>query len=237
MTLLFHPATSRGGADHGWLRARHSFSFGQWHDPERIHFGALRVLNDDLVAGGTGFGKHPHDNMEIITIPLTGALHHQDSTGGEGVIKPGEVQVMSAGTGVFHSEKNASSEDPVTLFQIWIIPKRQNVEPRYDQRAFSSEDRLGKWQTLVSPMDAADDGIKIHQDAWISRATIGDGATLEYALHREGNGVYLMLVDGAVSVADKTLWRRDALGITGADRISINATDPSDVLVIEVPMN
>jgi hypothetical protein len=236
MNVIHHPATSRGGADHGWLKARHSFSFGQWHDPERIHFGALRVLNDDLVAGGTGFGKHPHHNMEIITIPLTGALKHQDSTGGQGVIKPGEVQVMSAGTGVFHSEMNASSEDPVTLFQIWIIPKRENVEPRYDQRTFSEEERVGKWQTLVSPMDAEDDGIKIHQDAWISRASIAEGATLEYALHREGNGIYLMLVDGALTVEDKTLWRRDALAISGTDKIEVRATDPSDVLVIEVAM-
>lgn len=236
MNILHHPASTRGGADHGWLKARHSFSFGGWHDPSRIHFGMLRVLNDDLVTGGMGFGKHPHDNMEIITIPLTGALKHQDSTGGSGVIKPGEVQVMSAGTGVFHSEMNANSDDPVTLFQIWIIPKRKNVEPRYDQRTFSEEERVGKWQTLVSPMDAENEGIKIHQDAWISRATIGDGGTLEYVLHREGNGVYLMLVEGAVNVADKTLWRRDALGISDTDHISITATDPSDVLVIEVPM-
>ena len=236
MTIVHYPATSRGGADHGWLKARHSFSFGSWHDPQRVHFGALRVLNDDLVAGGTGFGKHPHDNMEIITIPLTGALKHQDSTGGQGVIKPGEVQVMSAGTGVVHSEVNASGDEPVTLFQIWIFPNRQNVEPRYDQRAFSEEERIGKWQTLISPMDANDEGIKIHQDAWISRATIGDGNTLEYALHNEGNGVYLMLVEGAVNVADHTMWRRDALSITDTNRIQITATDPSDVLVIEVPM-
>jgi redox-sensitive bicupin YhaK (pirin superfamily) len=236
MHIIQHPASTRGGADHGWLKARHSFSFGGWHDPSRIHFGMLRVLNDDLVAPGAGFGKHPHDNMEIITIPLTGALKHQDSTGGEGVIKPGEVQVMSAGTGVFHSEMNASGNEAVTLFQIWIIPNRRNVEPRYDQRTFSEDDRVGKWQTLISPMDTDDEGIKIHQDAWISRATITDGGTLEYAMHRKGNGVYLMLVEGALTIADKTMWRRDALGITGTDRIEIKATDPSDVLVIEVPM-
>lgn len=237
MNIIHHAASSRGGADHGWLKARHSFSFGGWHDPARVHFGVLRVLNDDLVAPGMGFGKHPHDNMEIITIPLTGALKHQDSTGGSGVIKPGEVQAMSAGTGVFHSEINANRDEAVTLFQIWIIPKRQNVEPRYDQRTFSEEDRVGKWQTLISPMDAQDEGIKIYQDAWISRATIADGGVLEYALHDPKNGIYLMLVDGAVTVADKTLWRRDALGISDTDRISITATDPSDVLVIEVPMN
>jgi redox-sensitive bicupin YhaK (pirin superfamily) len=237
MNIIQHPASTRGGADHGWLKARHSFSFGGWHDPSRIHFGMLRVLNDDLVAPGAGFGKHPHDNMEIITIPLTGALKHEDSTGGQGVIKPGEVQVMSAGTGVFHSEMNASSSQPVTLFQIWIIPNRRDVEPRYDQRAFSEEDRVGKWQTLISPMDTDGEGIKIHQDAWISRATITDGGTLDYTLHRKGHGVYLMLVEGAVTIADKTMWRRDALGITDADRIEIKATDPSDVLVIEVPMN
>lgn len=237
MNILHHPASTRGGADHGWLKARHSFSFGGWHDPSRIHFGMLRVLNDDLVAPAAGFGKHPHDNMEIITIPLTGALKHQDSTGGQGVIKPGEVQVMSAGTGVFHSEMNASASEPVTLFQIWIIPNRKNVEPRYDQRTFLEEDRVGKWQTLISPMDTDDEGIKIHQDAWISRATIADGGTLDYSLHREGNGAYLMLVEGAVTIADKTMWRRDALGITDTDRIEIKATDPSDVLIIEVPMN
>ena len=152
------------------------------------------------------------------------------------MIKPGEVQVMSAGTGVVHSEVNASGDEPVTLFQIWIFPNRQNVEPRYDQRAFSEEERIGKWQALISPMDANDEGIKIHQDAWISRATIGDGNTLEYALHNEGNGVYLMLVEGAVNVADHTMWRRDALSIMDTNRIQITATDPSDVLVIEVPM-
>ena len=236
MNVIYHPATSRGGADHGWLKAKHSFSFGSWHNPERIHFGALRVLNDDIVAGGTGFGKHPHDNMEIITIPLTGAIKHQDSTGGSGIIKPGEVQVMSAGTGVFHSEMNANSDEGVTLFQIWIFPNRKNVEPRYDQQAFSEEDRKGKWQTLVSPMDREDSGIRIHQAAWISRASLEEGQTLEYNLHSPGNGIYLMMVDGAAVVAEKTLWRRDALGISDADNVEVKATDPSDILVIEVPM-
>jgi len=237
MTIISHPASTRGGADHGWLKAKHSFSFASWYNPERIHFGALRVLNDDWVAPGMGFGKHPHDNMEIITIPLTGALQHEDSTGGSGVIKPGEVQVMSAGTGVYHSEVNASKTDPVTLFQLWIFPERKDVEPRYDQRAFAEEERAGRWQTLVSPMSSEDDGLKIHQQAWISRAAIANGGTLEYTLHNPGNGAYLLLVDGAATVHDHTIWRRDALGISSVDAFSIQATDPSDVLVIEVPMH
>ncbi len=236
-TIDFHPAHSRGAADHGWLKAKHSFSFGQWYNPDRSNFGALRVLNDDWVAPGAGFGKHPHKNMEIITIPLTGALKHQDSTGGEGVIRPGEVQVMSAGTGVFHSEVNASSTEPVTLFQTWIVPKRTSVDPRYDQRAFAEADRYGLWQMLVSPIDRPeDDGLKIHQDAWISRAAVEAGTTLEYVLHAPLNGAYVLLVEGAATVEGQALGKRDAAGISGVEKFLVEAREASDVLVIEVPM-
>ena len=179
MNTVFHPSSSRGTADHGWLKTAHTFSFAGYYNPERVHYGVLRVLNDDWIAGGTGFGKHPHDNMEIVTIPLTGALEHQDSMGNKEVLRMGEVQAMSAGTGVFHSEYNASAADPCSLLQIWIIPERRGVEPRYEQR-FYDVDALGKaWHAVVNPMGQGD-AMPIHQQAWFSLTKIPTGTARNY---------------------------------------------------------
>lgn len=233
---IFHPADTRGHADHGWLNAHHSFSFAGYHDPSRIHFGALRVLNDDIVAPGMGFGKHPHDNMEIITIVLDGALEHKDSMGHTQAIHPDEVQVMSAGTGVFHSEYNHHKDKPVNLLQTWLFPNKKNVKPRYDQRVFPAAERVNQWQAIVSPIDNEDPGMKIHQDAWIYRSTIEAGKSLEYTLHREGNGLYLFVIDGSATTEGQTLNRRDAIGITETDKITIAAEADTELVLFELPM-
>lgn len=233
---IFHAAGTRGHADHGWLNAHHSFSFAGYHDPSRIHFGALRVLNDDIVAPGMGFGKHPHDNMEIITIVLDGALEHKDSMGHTQAIHPDEVQVMSAGTGVFHSEYNHNKDKPVNLLQTWLFPNKKNVEPRYDQRVFPAAERVNQWQAIVSPIDNEDPGMKIHQDAWIYRSTIEAGKSLEYNLHQEGNGLYLFVIDGNATTEGQTLSRRDAMGITETGKITIDATADTELVLFEVPM-
>jgi redox-sensitive bicupin YhaK (pirin superfamily) len=235
--IVYHASESRGHADHGWLNAHHSFSFAGYYDPSRIHFGVLRVLNDDIIAGGGGFGTHPHDNMEIITIVLDGALEHRDSMGNTGVIHPGEVQVMSAGTGVQHSEYNHNRDKIVNLLQIWIFPNKRNVKPRYDQKMFSDIGIKDQWQTLVSPIDNNDEGLKIHQNAWISRANLENGKTIGYNLHDKNNGVYVFVIDGKVTVNEQLLNKRDAAGITDIDSINVNANANSQVLLLEVPMN
>lgn len=234
--IIFHPADTRGHANHGWLNAKHSFSFAGYYDPSRIHFGALRVLNDDIVAPGMGFGKHPHDNMEIITIVLDGALEHADSMGHTQAIHPNEVQVMSAGTGVFHSEYNHNKDKEVNLLQTWIFPNKKNVKPRYDQRVFPAEERVNQWQTLVSPEGKDDGGIKIHQDAWIYRATVEAGQTLSHKLHSTENGLYLFVIDGSANANGQQLTKRDAVGFTELDELNITADSKSDVLLFEVPM-
>lgn len=235
-TTVFHPANERGHANHGWLDAHHSFSFASWYDPTRIHFGELRVLNDDIVAGGKGFGKHPHDNMEIITIILDGVLEHQDSMGHKQTIVPGEVQVMSAGTGVFHSEYNHQADKDVNVLQTWIFPNKRGVTPRYDQKTFSAEERINKLQTLVSPIENDDPGLKIHQDAWIYRTTLEAGKTLTHKLHSRQHGAYIFVIDGNVSVGPQQMKRRDALGISDADALDMTASETSDVMIFEVPM-
>ncbi len=232
---VFHAAGTRGHANHGWLNANHSFSFAQYYDPSRVHFGVLRVLNDDIVRKGAGFGKHPHDNMEIISVVLDGEIGHRDSMGHEESIKANEVQVMSAGTGIEHSEYNHSKEQDLNLLQIWIFPKRRNVEPRYDQRAFEPADRLNKLQLLVSPIDNSDEGLKIHQDAWIYRTSLEAGKSLTLDVH-EGNGVYAFVINGRASIEGHELNRRDALGISETKDVNINAETDSDILLIEVPM-
>lgn len=236
MAKIFHAADTRGHADHGWLNAHHSFSFAGYYDPTRIHFGALRVLNDDIVAPGMGFGKHPHDNMEIITIILDGALEHKDSMGHTQAIHNNEVQVMSAGTGVFHSEYNHNKDREVNLLQTWIFPKRKNVEPRYDQRVFPAEERVNTWQALISPIDNDDPGMKIHQDAWIHRATVEAGKSLSYEAKGTGTGFYLFVIDGNITADGQKLARRDALGITDINTVVIEASTDSDVLLFELPM-
>lgn len=233
---VLHRAGSRGHMDHGWLNTYHSFSFAGWHDPERVHFGVLRVLNDDYVKAGFGFGKHPHDNMEIITIVLKGALEHQDSMGHTQAIKPGEVQVMSAGSGIFHSEYNHSKDEDVHLLQIWIFPDKKNVTPRYDQQMFDIEKRKNQWQMLVSPMDTADEGLKIHQNAWIYRSSIDKSGTLNLQAHSGQHGFYVFNIEGSLIVEGQELTARDALGIWQAPQINISAREQSEVLVLEVPM-
>ena len=234
--LVFHPANQRGHADHGWLNARHSFSFAGWYDPSRIHYGALRVLNDDIVKGGMGFGKHPHDNMEIITIVLSGELAHKDSMGHQQTIYPGEVQVMSAGTGVFHSEFNPDQHEEVNLLQTWIFPDKRNVAPRYDQQFFDQDGRRNKFQLLVSSIDSDEGGLKIHQNARIYRADIERGRLLTHTLKSKQHGAYVFLISGAVTIKDQILNRRDAIGICDTDSIEILADDNSELLVFEVPM-
>lgn len=232
--VVIHKSGDRGHADHGWLNAHHSFSFANWYDPERIHFGMLRVLNDDIVAPGQGFGMHPHNDMEIITIILQGALQHKDSMGNGSVIRAGDVQVMSAGTGVFHSEFNPSSEEEVNLFQLWIFPKEKGIKPRYDQKTFSPAHRLNKVQTVASGFWKGEE-LYIHQDAAISLARLESGHSLTYPLYKPGNGVYLMVVDGAANVAGRGLSHRDAIGITEKNLIEITADTHTEILIIETP--
>ena len=233
---VFHAADKRGHADHGWLNARHSFSFASYHDPSKVHFGMLRVLNDDIVSPGMGFGKHPHDNMEIITIVLDGTLEHKDSMGHTQTIVPNEAQVMSAGTGVVHSEYNHSKDKHVNLLQSWIFPAKTNVQPRYDQRMFAPEERINKLQTLVSPIDNTDDGLKINQDAWIYRTTLEAGKSLSLTPHSKKHGLYIFVIDGKINAGTQLLGKKDALGISETDSVDLSAIDTSDVLIYEVPM-
>ena len=235
MKTLLHPSSQRGQADYGWLKTRYSFSFADWYDPKRIHFGMLRVLNDDTVEGGGGFGAHPHDNMEIVTIPTEGALEHKDSMGNTSVIRKNEVQIMSAGTGIYHSEFNHEKEIPTKLFQIWVFPKLRNIQPRYDQKLFDPSGRIDRWQTLVAPERDAET-MWINQDAWFSLATLGAGKTLEYAPHLPGNGMYLFVVGGSAEAAGVPLAARDALGIWETERAAVTAKVTAELLLIEIPM-
>jgi hypothetical protein len=228
-------STTRGGADHGWLQAKHSFSFAQFYDEKMIHFGQLRVLNDDIIAPGMGFGTHPHDNMEIVTIPLSGAISHRDSTGGEGTIPAGDVQVMSAGSGVTHSEFNASKTEFLNLFQIWIFPDKKNVEPRYDQKSFDVKSLPNQFHLLVSP-DARQNSLMIHQDAFIKRGVFDAGSVISLALENTSNGIYMMVIDGEISINDEELRKRDAISITDTSSVDLQIVKTADILVIEVPL-
>ena len=237
---ILHKSDTRGNANHGWLNARHSFSFAGYYNPERMHFGVLRVLNDDIVAPAMGFGTHPHDNMEIITIPLRGALRHRDSMGNEAVIEQNEVQIMSAGTGIQHSEFNASRDKDINLLQIWLFPKYRNVTPRYAQRSFLPEDRVNQLQTVVAPLGSEEekaDAIGIHQDAWFSLGTLKEGIEKTYSVKKEGNGVYLFVIEGSVLVNDQPLSKRDALGLWDLETVSIKAETDAEILVMDVPMS
>lgn len=235
MQIILHRAATRGGADHGWLKARHTFSFAGYMDPSRVHFGVLRVLNDDIIAGGGGFPTHPHDNMEIVTIPITGALAHRDSTGGNGEITSGEVQIMSAGTGIRHSEFNASETEAVNLLQIWMFPKLRNIAPRYDQRAFSADERKNRLRVVVSPEDT-DDALWINQDAYFAVGSVDADTSVEWKLRNEGSGVYIFVIEGTIEVAGETLERRDGIGISEISDVKITAGSESSVLLMEVPM-
>jgi redox-sensitive bicupin YhaK (pirin superfamily) len=236
MKTVLHKANTRGHANHGWLNSFHTFSFAGYYDPTRVNFGALRVLNDDIVAGGAGFGQHPHDNMEIISIPLRGALEHGDNTGGHGVIKSGEVQIMSAGSGIAHSEKNASKTDDVNFLQVWVFPKERNIQPRYDQKLFLESDRMNKFQAVVSP-EKNNGALWINQDAWFSLGKFSEGEKTTYAINKKGNGVYAFVIDGDVTINDQKLNKRDGLGIWETDTLTIVADKNAEVLLIEVPMN
>ena len=235
MKTVFHPSDSRGYANHGWLEARHSFSFASWYQPDRLHFGALRVLNDDIIQGGMGFGTHPHDNMEIVTIPLKGDLEHKDSMGNSAVIREGDIQVMSAGTGVQHSEYNNSPDKEINLFQLWLFPNKQNVKPRYDQLPIRSLHQKNKFFQILSP-SANDQGVWIHQDAWMHILDADQDQSFDYVLQSPENGVYLIVIEGEVEVDNQTLFRRDAIGIWETDKLTIKTKTDAELLLVQVPM-
>ena len=233
---IFHAADKRGHANHGWLNAHHSFSFAGYHDPSKVHFGALRVLNDDIIAGGTGFGRHPHDNMEIITLALDGVLAHKDSMGHEQTIEPNEVQVMSAGTGLEHSEYNHDAKKSANILQTWIFPNKRNVQPRYNQATLPATGRVNKLQTIVSPIGTQDSELQIHQDAWIYRTTLEAGHDVTLKPHNANSGFYIFLIDGKIKADEQELNKRDAVGISETDSVTLSAINTSDVLIFEVPM-
>jgi quercetin 2,3-dioxygenase len=234
MQTIFHKATERGHANHGWLDSYHSFSFAGFYDPAKINFGALRVLNDDTVEGGYGFGKHPHDNMEIVSIPLSGDLKHEDSTGRKEVIRQGDVQIMSAGSGIAHSEMNANKDKVVKFLQVWVIPKERNITPRYEQKTFRQEDRLNKLQEVVAPNDPA--AVYIHQDAWFLLGDFQEGFTTGYTVNKTGNGVYAFVLEGEATINGHKLGKRDALGVWETETLEIKADTATQLLLIEVPM-
>ena len=235
--LIFHQANSRGEANHGCLKSFHSFSFANYYNPERMNFGVLRVLNDDTVSGGMGFGKHPHDNMEIISIPLEGDLEHQDSMNNTTIIRKGDIQVMSAGTGVYHSEYNKNKDETVKFLQIWIFPNKKNVTPRYDQISLNIDERKNRLQQILSP-NADDVGVWIHQDAWFHLGNFDKGQNVHYQMKKEGNGLYAFILKGSFVIDQQEMGLRDGLGITGTDKIDITAReDDAEILLMEVPMN
>lgn len=236
MEKVFHKASQRGIADHGWLKATHSFSFANYFDSEKVHFGKLRVLNDDEIAPSKGFDLHPHQDMEIITIPLSGSVRHGDNMGNEEIISTGDVQVMSAGSGIWHSEFNASEIHPLKLFQIWIFSNKKGHRPRYEQKSFSTDERINNWQLLVSPK-VKNGSLWINQDAYISVLDSKDLQTADYQLNAQGNGVYFMLASGEVEIADQNLRNRDALGVWGFfETLKIQFYENSKLFAIEVPM-
>ncbi|MDY6800873.1 MAG: pirin family protein [Bacteroidota bacterium] len=235
MKTIIHKAESRGHVNHEWLNTYHTFSFASYYNPERIQFGSLRVLNDDTIAAGEGFGLHPHNNMEIITIPLYGDLKHKDSMGNEGVIKCGDLQVMSAGTGIEHSEFNANSDKEVKLLQIWVFPNKKNVEPRYDQVSLHDLEKDNELYQILSP-DKKGQGVWIHQDAWFYLGNLKSGWESEYKLKGKNHGVYIFVIDGSVSVENNSLNARDGMGISEVKKFSITAHKNSRLLLMEVPM-
>jgi len=234
--MIIHKANSRGHADHGWLDTHHTFSFANYYNPERMNFGVLRVLNDDKVAPGRGFGKHPHDNMEIISIPLSGDLEHQDSMGNIAVIRQGDVQVMSAGTGIFHSEYNKNSDQEVRFLQIWLFPNKKNVQPRYDQISIREVEKRNEFFQILSP-HSSDQGVWIHQNAWFNMAKADANRNLHYALQDPTNGVYLFLLEGEVKLNGETLSKRDGAGLWNIKDLDLETTKESKILLMEVPMS
>lgn len=233
---VIHKAETRGHANHGWLDSYHTFSFANYYNPERMHFGVLRVLNDDCIDGGMGFGMHPHDNMEIITIPLEGDLEHKDSMGNSAVIKNGDIQVMSAGIGIKHSEYNPNNDKLTKLLQIWIFPNKKNVTPRYGQITLKEKDRHNKLQQIVSP-NADDEGVWIHQDAWFHLADFDKDFSSEYKIKKKGNGVYVFVLNGEVEINGLKLQTRDGFGIWDTEKITLKANTETEFLLMDIPMN
>ncbi|MBB5645536.1 pirin family protein [Pedobacter cryoconitis] len=232
---VLHTATSRGGADHGWLKSYHTFSFASYYNPERVNFGALRVLNDDAVDGGRGFGEHPHDNMEIISIPLSGSLEHKDSMGNIGTIEPGEIQVMSAGTGIYHTEYNKNKDQTVKFLQIWVFPNKRNVEPRYDQVKIDTPEKPNTLVQILSPKPD-DAGVWIHQDAWFNLGKLEKGSQVDYSLQKKGNGAYIFVLEGDIEINGQALSNRDGFGIWDTDNFIIQASADAEFLIMDVPM-
>ena len=235
MKTIVHKASERGHANHGWLNAYHSFSFASWYNPDKIQFGMLRVLNDDTIASGMGFGTHPHDNMEIITIPLEGDLAHKDSMGNASTIKSGDIQVMSAGTGILHSEFNPNHDMHTKLFQIWVFPKYRNVTPRYQQITLDKSLQKNNFAQILSP-NVDDEGVWIHQDAWFYLSDFDNGFSKKLNLKKEGNGFYIMNIEGEIEVNGEKLEKRDAVGIWETNEIEIKANTNAKFLVMEIPM-
>lgn len=233
--MILHRATERGHANHGWLNSYHSFSFAGYYNPDKMNFGVLRVLNDDTVDAGEGFGTHPHNNMEIISIPLEGDLEHKDSMGNTAVIKQGDIQVMSAGTGIYHSEYNKNRDKQVKFLQIWVIPREKGVKPRYDQITLNEADRLNKFQQIISP-NPDDAGVWIHQDAWFNLGKFDKEISTEYKLNKTGNGVYAFVLKGSATINGQQLNNRDAAGVWNTDGFIVQAQPGAEILLMEVPM-
>ena len=235
MNTVLHKANTRGVANHGWLQAQHSFSFANYYNPERMHFGVLRVLNDDKIAPSKGFGTHPHNNMEIISIPLAGALEHKDSMGNGAVVQYGDVQVMSAGTGIQHSEYNANDDQEMNLLQIWVFPNKRNVTPRYDQISIKDIQKENEFYQVLSP-NPNDQGVWIHQDAWFHLGKFDQEVVSDYKIHKQGNGVYAFVIDGTAEIAGQALNKRDGFGIWDTDTFEVKSSKDSQILLMEVPM-
>ncbi len=236
-TTVLHKAETRGNANHGWLHSRHSFSFANYYNPDRMNFGLLRVLNDDIVSEAQGFGTHPHRDMEIISIPLEGDLEHKDSMGTSAIIKQGDIQVMSAGTGIMHSEYNANKDKPVKFLQIWVFPNKKSVEPRYDQITLDTSDRKNKLQQVLSP-NPEDAGVWVHQNAWFNMTSLDEGKSLEYKLNDpKNNGVYAFVIEGDVTINGQALHKRDGFGLWDLEALDIKADTNTELLLMEVPMN
>jgi len=237
MQYIIHKSNSRGSADYGWLKTNYSFSFAEYINPDKMGFGALRVLNDDMIAGGKGFGAHPHNNMEIITVTLAGGLEHKDNMGNIAVSKPGDVQVMSAGSGVFHSEFNANADIDLTLLQIWVIPNKMNVMPRYEHKYFDIQNSMNTFHQIIKPIDSDGEGIGIYQEAWFQRAVLEKGKKLEYNLKNPKNGIYVFVISGQVKVNNEIdLQTRDAVGIWDIQKdLTLTANEEANILLIEIP--
>ena len=235
MKTILHKSETRGHANHGWLDSHHTFSFANYYNPERVNFGTLRVLNDDIVIAGQGFGTHPHDNMEIISIPLRGDLEHKDSMGNHGVINAGEIQVMSAGTGIFHSEFNKNKDKDINFLQIWVFPNKKNVTPRYDQVSLADIEKPDELYQILSP-NPNDQGVWIHQNAWFYMGDLSESWEGSYDLKDKNNGVYFFVIEGSLTVAGQTLNRRDGLGVSETDKIEIKTDSLTKLLIMEIPM-